>query len=182
MKKLQNVLKNVLAKWVLHQLHQPKIKILTIKYWISCVNFSKSAVNWRKQRLNKIKNFKNKWDDELKQLEESTEIKNKAVYKIFLQLTGFVKFLKLKAEVLDKLEKFVSNPQNLNGNNSGDLNFNHLPVEEKEELIHCLNKCFKESECINTFILSKEVLKSFLDFLKTAFDLQNQKAKNSVRF
>jgi hypothetical protein len=39
--------------------------------------------------------------------------------------------------------------------------------------------CFVDSECINSFILSKEVLKSFLEFLTTALEINSVSEKNN---
>jgi CRISPR/Cas system CSM-associated protein Csm4 (group 5 of RAMP superfamily) len=130
----------------------------------------------------KSRSIKKKWNEEVKQLEESQEIKNKDVQKIFTQLTGFAKFLKLKADLLHKLKKLMSSQMKNKGMLQKDnrLGLSKLGDNERKELISCLNDCFVKSECINTFILSGEVLKSFLEFITTAHDPKTPKPQNPV--
>lgn len=56
----------------------------------------------------KIRGLKRKWAEEIKELETSQDLKNKDIEKIFVQLTGFAKFLKIKAELIQRLKKHQS--------------------------------------------------------------------------
>ena len=72
----------------------------------------------------------------MKQLEESQEIKNKDIEKIFLQLTGFSRFLKLKAELIAKLEKPIRGKRENKVSGFHDkLGLNRLGESHRKELI-----------------------------------------------
>jgi uncharacterized protein YllA (UPF0747 family) len=62
----------------------------------------------------KIKGLSKKLTEEVKELESSQDLKNKDIDTIFLQLTGFARFLKIKAEIIHKIKKYANSQNRFN--------------------------------------------------------------------
>lgn len=112
MKKLQNHLKTAWLELTLPPFHRRKTKILISKFWNFYADFFKICCQLKKTDTKRpTKNL----TEEVKELESSQDLKNKDIETIFLQLTGFARFLKIKAEIIHKIKKNAKAQKGSNG-------------------------------------------------------------------